>query len=436
MFLGEIVIIALLVGLNGFFAMSELALVSSRKARLQTLANEGSRGAARALRLLDEPTNLLSTVQIGITLIGIFAGAYGGATLSEPLGAFLKRFPLLAEHSQAIAFGLVVVLITYFSLIIGELVPKRIALNHAERIASGVALPMQILARAGAPLVWLLRISTELVLRLLGVKPKPDSTVTEEEVKSMIAEGTQSGVFEPAESEILESVLRLTDRFARSIMVPRPDVIWLDANDPASVILDEIKEGGHSRYPVCRGGVEDILGVVSTRELLEQQRSTGQINVEAACHAPVFINETMPIWTVLDRFKSADLHMAIVLDEHGSFEGIVTPLDILGALAGALPEGRGDDEEAAFIQRADGSWLADGRTSIDMIERRFALPSMNKEGDFVTLAGFVLQQLGRLPEEGENFEWQGWRFEVIDMDGRRIDKVLIEKLNDDLDASG
>lgn len=435
MFLGELLIIALLVGLNGFFAMSELALVSSRRARLQTMADEGSRGAMRALRLLEQPTNLLSTVQIGITLIGIFAGAYGGATLAEPLAAILQQYPLFAEHAQGIAFGGVVVLITYFSLIIGELVPKRIALNHAERIASFVALPMQILARVGAPLVWLLRISTELVLRLLGVKPKPDSTVTEEEVKSMIAEGTQSGVFEPAERDLLESVLRMTDRSVRSIMIPRPDVMWLDVNDPASVILDEIKQGGHSRYPVCRGGVDDILGVVSARDLLEQQRRDGRIDLEAACQTPVFINETMPVWTVLERFQSANLHLAIVLDEHGSFEGIVTPLDILDALAGALPEGRAD-EEPDFTKRSDGSWLVDGRAAIDTIERHFSLPGMSKQGDFATLAGFVLQQLGRLPEEGENFEWQGWRFEVIDLDGRRIDKVLMQKLSDDLDASG
>jgi putative hemolysin len=428
MFAWELLIIALLIGLNGFFAMSELALVSSRRGRLQHLAEEGSRGAARALRLSEEPTNFLSTVQIGITLIGIFAGAYSGATLAEPLAIILKDFPLFATHAEGIAFAIVVILLTYASLVIGELVPKRIALNHAERIAAFVAFPMMLLARAGAPLVWLLRISTELMLRLMGVRPRPQSTVTEEEVKSMIAEGTESGVFERAERDLLESVLRLTDRSVRSIMVPRPDVMWLAADDPASVILDEIRAGGHSRYPVCRNEVDDIVGVVHTRDLLEQQRTTGRIDLVKACKEPIYINETMPIWTVLERFKAAALHMAIVLDEHGSFKGVVTPLDVLGAIAGELPEGR-DDEEPGLVQRHDGSWLVDGRTPIDALERHFQLSDMNESRDFTTVAGFMLLHLGHLPVAGEAFEWEGWRFEVVDLDGRRIDKVLMSEIS-------
>lgn len=423
----EISIIALLILLNGFFAMSELAVVSARRARLQQMAQAGSRGAQAALKLIEDPTGFLSTVQIGITLVGIFAGAYSGSTLAGPLAELLKPYPLLAPQAETLAFVLVVVCITYLSLIAGELVPKRIALNHAERIAALVAPVMLMVAKVGAPLVWFLRHSTELVLRLLGVRPKPESTVTEEEVKSLIAEGTDAGVFEPQEKRMIEGVLKLADRPARSIMVPRPDVTWLDLRDPAEIVLKDILESGHSRFPVNAGDRDEIIGIVHAKDLLDQQTRQGRIDLKAALRAPLFVTETMPVLKLLESFKSSTVHMAIVLDEHGGFEGIVTPTDILIAVAGDLPE---DEEDRApyAVQREDGSWLLDGRMPVDEAEKLLGASGMDESADYTTLAGFVLHRMGHLPEAGESFTWRDWRFEVVDMDGRRIDKLLAARL--------
>ncbi len=304
--------------------------------------------------------------------------------------------------------------------------PKRIALNNAEAIAAFVASPMAILAKIGTPIVWFLRVSTEAVLRLLGIKPKPESTVTEEEVKSMIAEGTDAGVFLPAEKEMIESVLSIADRSVRSIMVPRPDVVWLDASDSAEAVLDEIRESGHSRFPVSRSDVDEVIGVVHAKELLEQQRRTGTIDLDAAAREPVYVPETMPILKLIDRFKASIVHMAIVLDEHGTFEGIVTPTDVLTAIAGALPERPGEDAPDAVL-REDGSWLLDGRLPIDKVERILEVRDMLEDEEFVTLAGFVLHQCNHVPQVGEHFVWRNWRFEVVDLDGRRIDKVLASR---------
>ena len=420
----ELLVLAFLVLLNGFFAMSELAIVSARRVRLQEMAKAGKRGAASALRLLDDLVGFLSTVQVGITLVGIGAGAYSGAIFAGPLAEQLRAVTPIDRYADEIAFGIVVVAVTYLSLIVGELVPKRIALNHAESIAAFVAPPMTLLAKIGAPFVWFMRASTQAVMTLLRLKPAPDSIVTEEEVKALIAEGASAGVFHPAEQELIEGVLKIGDRSVRSIMVPRTAVIWLDVEDSPEEIYATIAETGHSRYPVARGDIEDVIGVAHTKDLLEQQRKRGTIDVAAAAREPPYVVDRMPVLRLLERFKASAVHLAIVVDEHGSFEGIVTPTDILTAIAGDLPESE-EAVEPLAVQRDDGSWLLDGLMPVDDAERTLGLEGMGEEGDFNTIAGFVLNRLEHLPEAGEHFDWRDFRFEVVDLDGRRIDKVLV-----------
>ncbi|MCM2502057.1 hemolysin family protein [Aureimonas altamirensis] len=416
------VVVIFLIFLNGFFAMSELAVVSARRGRLQQMAQEGSKGAARALKLVDDPTSFLSTVQVGITLVGIFAGAFGASAFAGPLAEILDPLPVVGAYSQGTAFAIVVVIITYLSLILGELVPKRFALTHSERIAAFVAPFMLLLARIGAPIVWFLRISTETVSRLVGVPSQAENTVTEEEVKAMIAEGTQSGVFEPKEREMIEGVLRIADRTARSVMVPRPDVFWVSIEDEPTAVLDEIRTSGHSRIPVAGENPDDIIGVVQAKDLLDQFRESGGIDVRTALREPLYVNEAMPVLKLLDRFQSASTHMAIVLDEYGSFEGVVTPTDILASIAGALPEGI--EEEHGVTRRADGSWLVDAGMTVDNVERALVQLTFPRDRDYETLAGFILDEIGHIPEVGEVLTYEDWTFEIVDMDGRRIDKVL------------
>jgi putative hemolysin len=424
MMIWELLVLAFLILVNGFFAMAELAIVSARRVRLQEMAKSGKRGAATALRLLDDPVGFLSTVQVGITLVGIGAGVYSGAIFADPLAAHLRAVTTIDRYAEEIAFAIVVVAVTYFSLVIGELAPKRIALNHAESIAAFVAPIMKVLAKIGAPFVWFLRLSTQAVMALLRLKPAAESAVTEEEVKALIAEGASTGVFHPAEQELIEGVLKIGDRSVRSIMVPRPAVVWLDVEDKPEDIYATIAETGHSRYPVARGDIEDVIGVAHTKDLLEQQRKRGTIDVAAAAREPPYVVDRMPVLRLLERFRSSAVHMAIVVDEHGSFEGIVTPTDILTAIAGDLPESEEAIEPLA-VQRDDGSWLLDGLMPVDDAERTLGLEGMGEEGDFNTIAGFVLNRLEHLPEAGEHFDWRDFRFEVVDLDGRRIDKVLV-----------
>ena len=423
-------VVLLLLVLNGLFAMSELAVVSSRRAKLQSRAERGDKGAAAALRLSENPTRFLAAVQVGITLIGILSGAYGQATIAGELDRMLETVPALHDYSELISTAVVVVIITYLSLIVGELVPKRLALTNPERFACIVAGPMTVLAAVCKPIVLLLRVSTEAVLRLIGVRPDSASRVTEEEVKSLIAEGTEAGVFQPAEREMLEGVLRVADRSVRSIMVARPDVVWLDINDGPDAVMNEISASGHSRYPIARGDIEDLIGVVHAKDLLEQQRSTGTFDLEAVARPAVFVADRTPILKLLDQFRSANVHLIVVVDEHGSIEGIVTPSDILSAIAGSLPEGEGEPDPDA-VRRHDGSWLLDGRMPIDDVERTLGLKGMNEDEEFSTIAGFVLNEMRRIPAAGESFVWKGWRFEVVDLDNRRIDKVLASLVSDE-----
>jgi len=421
----QILVVLCLIILNGFFAMSELAVVSSRRVRLERMAEEGRRGAAAALKLIEEPTRFLSTVQVGITLVGVFAGAYSGATLAEPLAQVLPSS--LGRYSYPVALGIVVALITYLSLVIGELVPKRIAFNNPERVAARVAPIMTWLSTAGAPIVWLLEISTEGLVRLLRIPDTAETTVTEDEVKRLIAEGARTGVFHVAERDMINAVIRLADRSVRSVMTPRVDIVWIDLDDPPDSIRAEIAASGHSRYPAGRGGLEKLEGVIHTKDLLDQLARTGGFDPAKALRDPLVVHEGTPVLRLLEMFRKNPVHMAVVVDEYGVIEGIVTPTDILTGIAGDLPEDVADLEEQSAVKREDGSWLMDGMLSIHEAERLLSRKDMRGEEDFETLAGFVLSRFGQIPQVGDRFQWDGLSFEIVDMDGRRVDRILVSE---------
>jgi putative hemolysin len=421
--LWSIVIVLVLIVLNGFFAMSELAIVSARRPRLETMAKAGDRGAARALRLAEDPTGFLSTVQVGITLIGIFAGAFSGATLAQPLADVLARIPVLAGIAQPLGFGLVVVATTYVSLIVGELVPKRLALRNSEGTASLVSGPMAVLAAVGKPIVWFLRLSTEAVLRLLGLHGEAPSAVTEEEVKAMIAEGTDAGVFHEVERDLLEGVIRFADRPLRTIMVPRHAIAWIDADDPIEDTLAEVLQAGHSRYPICTGDIDNVVGFVHVKDILEL-RTRGGSDLREVVREPLYVSESIPALRMIELFRSSGIHIAMVIDEYGSLEGLVTPTDILTGIAGELPEG--EAAASGAVEREDGSWLLDGSLAVDAAARVLGVEDMGSD-DYATLAGMIIEELGHLPTPGEYVTVHGWCFEVVDLDGRRIDKVLARR---------
>jgi len=420
----EIAVVLALVLLNGFFAMSEIAVVSARPARLETLARKGGRGARLALGLARDPGRMLSTVQIGITLVGIVAGAFGGARLAEPLAAALARVPALAPFSAEIAYTLVVAAITYLSLIIGELVPKHLALRGPERVAALVAPTIELISRISTPAVWLLETSSRFVLRLLGSEVQPAETVTEEEVKTLIAEGTRAGVFHRHEQEMIQRVLRLADRPVRAIMTPRLELVWLDVEDGPDEIARIIRESGHSRFVVGKGGLDEVLGVVHVRGMLDACLAGRPLDLQAALRPMLVVPDTMPASRALEALRQARVSMALVVDEYGEVEGVVTVEDVLEALVGDMPERR-LGEDAAIVRRDDGSMLMDGMLAIDEVKLALGLDGLPDEEAYHTLAGFVLAQLGRVPAEGETVAYGGWRFEVVDMDGQRIDKVLV-----------
>lgn len=426
----ELAAVLFLILLNAFFAMSELAVVSARKIRLQQMAEEGRRGAATALALQEEPSRFLSTVQIGITLIGVINGAVGGATLSERLAPVLDAVPMLTGYGETLAFAIVVISITYLSLIIGELVPKRIALNNAEGIAVFAAPIMRGLSRSTAPFVWLLGASTEAMLKLLRIPEKPEQTVTEEEVKSLIAEGTASGVFDPGEKRMIEGVMRLADRTVRSLMTPRPEVMWLDIDDEPENIKREIREAGHSRFPVCRGDFDDVIGILHTKDLLHRLLQGGNFDMRAVVRDALVVHDGTEVMRLLELFKQSGEQLAIVVDEYGTVEGIATLTDVLEGIAGELPDDGGEDSD--IVRRADGSLLIDGMMAVEEVEAHLGLKSLRDEDSgYHTLAGFLLFKLGRIPTAGEYADHDGYRFEVVDMDGRRIDKVLVTPTPDE-----
>ena len=425
-----LVVLGLLL-VNGVFAMSEMAIVSTRRVRLQRRAERGDAGARAALRLVDEPARFLSAVQVGITLVGILLGAFGGSTVAENLAASLARVPALAAHAEGIAFAVVVAVITFLSLVLGELVPKRIALTSPERIAAAVAPAMGLLARLASPLVTMLTGSTNLVLRMLGVKRPKGHGVTEEEIRALVVEGTESGEVQAAEQEIVESVFRLGDRQAASIMTPRTDVDWIDVADSPEAIRAGIAERRRPCFVVANGSLENVLGVVQAEDLLVRVATRGTLDLPGdlrlALKEPLYVIAATPIYQLLDRFKQARAPAAIVLDEFGGVEGLVTLDDIVEALVGEVVASEKEGEAPAIVRRDDGSWLMDGAIAIEDVVAALGLESMpaDKRRGFRTLAGFVMSRLGHVPNAGERTSWGGMRFEVVDMDGRRIDKLLI-----------
>ena len=425
----DLLIILLLVLANGVFSMSEMAVVAARKARLEQRADAGDAGARAALILAKAPTRFLSTVQLGITLIGIIAGAFGGAALSETIAASLRQIPLLAPYSDAVGFGLVVLLIAYLSLVLGELVPKRLALNNAERVASLVARPMGVLSVIAAPVVKILSVSTDLLLRLLRARSPQNPPVTEEEVRLLLEEGTEAGVFAEAEQDLVEHVFRLADRRVDEIMTPRPKIVWLDVDAPPEENARRMADSPHAQFPVCRGDLDHVLGIVSVKAMWVQVVHGEPPDVTVGMRPPVYVPESLPALKALEAFKASGTHAALVLDEYGGTEGLVTLIDVLEAIVGDLPA-PGQAGAGTIVPRADGSWLVDGLTPVDEVTDLLGIDleaEAEREG-YQTMGGFVMAHLGRIPSTGDTFAWHGLRVEVVDMDGQRVDKILIAPL--------
>lgn len=422
----DILIIVLLILANGFFSMAEFAIVSAKTARLQKRALAGDAGAAAALELAGDPTQFLSTVQIGITVIGILAGAFGGATLAGPLAEIFADIPLIAPYSGPLAVATVVAAITYLTLVVGELVPKRVAMSNAERIASRVARPMQLLSTAVTPLVRLLSISTEAVLRVLGVRKPAGPEVTEEDIRGLIGQATREGIFHEAEQDMVESVFRLGDRRVSVLMTPRPEIVAVDVEDPDAENWQKMIESGHVYFPVYREHLDNLLGIVSVRDLWVRMISGETPEISKALTPALFVPESAPALSVLDEFKTSGARLALVTDEYGSIQGLITIHDIMASIVGGIPSA-GHPPESAAIHREDGSWLLDGMLPIDEFHDLIDAGTLPGEGRgyYQTLGGFVMMYLERTPNAGDRFVWDKLRFEVLDMDGYRVDKVLV-----------
>jgi putative hemolysin len=421
----ELTIVAALIALNGLLAMSELAIVSARPARLQVLIDQGITGSRRALALASDPGRFLSTVQIGITLVGILAGAYSGSTLGKRLSDWLMTVGVSATIAEYVGFGIVVTVITYFSLIIGELVPKQIALRDPEGVACRVAPAMTYLARGAAPAVWLLSISGKAVLSLFGGGGPSASRVTEEEIKTLVAEAEGAGVLEPQERAMISAVLRLGDRPVRAVMTPRHDVDMINAGDDAEAIRRRIVASQHTSLPVYDPEVDGVIGIIQAKDLLGKGAALGLEDVRAMVRPAPVVPDSMDALDVVDLFRRNAVHIGLVHDEYGNFEGVVTAADILSSIVGELHTESG--EEPAVVQRPDGSFLVSGSAPADEIAERLRLP-LDPSRSFHTVAGWVLAELGHLPAVSETVDIGGWRFEVVDLDGRRIDKLLVSRI--------
>lgn len=423
--LTEILVVVVLTVINGVLSMSELAVVSSRPARLKVLADQGSKGAATAIRLADNPGRFLSTVQIGITLVGVLSGAFSGATLGARLSEWLGTHGFSSSAADALGVGTVVVLITYLSLIVGELVPKQIALRDAERVAARVAPTMAVIAKVAAPLVWLLDASGKLVLALLGQKGEAEETVTEEEVRTIIAEAENAGVLERDEREMISGVMRLADRSARALMTPRREVEVIDLSDTLDEIRAQVRATRRNRLPVQDGEADSIIGIIEMKDLFEALAEDKVDLRSLVREAPVVLDTTGAL-EVLRALRATHVHMALVFDEYGHFEGIITSSDVLEAITGVFQDE--DEEEPAIVTRADGSFLVAGWMQVDEFSHELGI-HVPRDADYQTVAGFVLAEMNRLPNVGESFEKGHWRFEVVDLDGRRIDKLLVTRVD-------
>ncbi|MBA4193539.1 MAG: HlyC/CorC family transporter [Hydrogenophaga sp.] len=428
----EIAILFALILLNGLFAMSELALVSARKARLQKRVDEGDRSAAAAIKLGEDPTRFLSTIQIGITSIGVLNGIVGEAALAAPLALWLTSMGVPDPYHQYLATGLVVVLITYFSIVVGELVPKRIGQSHPETLARLVARPIDMLAIATKPFVLLLSVSTQALLKLLGVKDSGANAVTEEEIHAMLAEGTTAGVIESHEHTMVRNVFRLDDRQIGSLMVPRSAVVVLDLEQDFEVNMARVEASDHARFPVVRGSMSDVVGVVNARKWMTQAlRGESRELTRQPLQEPLYVPETITGMELLDNFRQSDVHMAFVIDEYGEVQGIVTLQDLIEAITGEFSPR--DPETSWAMQRDDGSWLLDGHIPVPELKDRLALDAVPDEerGRYHTLSGMMMLLTGRLPKVTDTVIWEGWKLEIVDMDGRSIDKVLATRLPQD-----
>ncbi|WP_370676888.1 hemolysin family protein [Pleomorphomonas sp. PLEO] len=424
-YLFEIGVIFILLILNGLFAMSELAVVSSRRPRLEAMAARGSKGAATVLKLAANPGRFMSSVQIGITLVGILAGAYSGATLSEPLASLLLAEGVPASIASGLAIALVVGLITYFSLVIGELVPKQIALANPEAVASLMARPMLGVAFIAAPVALILERSSRLIISALGLKSTGQSAVTEEEIKAVIAEGTSSGILEPEEKELMAGVMRFGDRSIRAVMIPRPDITGIDLEWDNQRIIEAIANSSHSRYPVFTGSIDMVQGVIQAKDLLDQHLKDEPLDIKSRIRQVDMVPDTASALDVLDTLRRSPLQMVMVIDEYGSVEGMVTAADILTAIVGNLG-GETNEELSEIVMRADGSWLIDADLGVDLVAEKINCQGLDDpDRDYETLAGFVLSVTKAIPSTGDIVDWRGWTFEIVDMDSRRIDKVLV-----------
>ncbi len=421
----EVIVVFLLILLNGLFSLGELALISANRARLAVLERKGLPGAKQARALAEDPQRFLPTVQVGITGVGILSGVFGGARLAGRLEPVIAAIPVLAPFAGSLALALVVLLITYLTLVLGELVPKQLALRHPEHVAAWAARPLMWIAAAARPAVWLLSSSSSLVLQLFGVYRASPNTVTEEELKALLVEGEETGVLESEERDMIERVLRLADKPVRAIMTPRTEIAWIDRTDPAREIALTLKSAPHSRFVVCDGSVDNVVGIVQAKDILDRILDGKELSIGAALRQPMIMPDTVSALDALERLKGDALGLALVMDEYGSFEGVVTAADVLEAIVGDVEVISTTPGEG--VEQADGTLLLDGMTPVDELKARLDLPDLPAEGSYHTLAGLMLALLRRVPRQGDRMVFGGWLFEILEMDGRRVDRVRASK---------
>jgi putative hemolysin len=419
----EILVVLLLILLNGLFSMSELALVSARRARLAVLERKGVAGATQARNLAEDPQRFLPTVQVGITLVAVLTGVFGGARIAVHVQAWIATVAALEPASETLSLALVVLVTTYLTMVLGELVPKHLALRRPEHISSRVAPFIAWMARASAPVVWLLDSSSAAILRLFGLHRAPKQMVTEEELKALLVEGAQAGVLETEERDMIERVLRLADKPVRAIMTPRTEIAWIDRTDPAADIAATLKSAPHSRFVVCDGSVDNVVGVVQAKDLLDRILDGGDLSVAAALRQPIVVPDTVTALDALERLKSDLLGLALVMDEYGSFEGVVTAADVLEAIVGDPTDA--EPQTGGVAGEGQGALVMDGMMPVDELKSRLSLPDLPAEGSYHTVAGLVLALLRRVPQVGDRIVFGGWRFEVLEMDSRRVDKIRV-----------